>query len=167
MSRGALQCLSFFSAHRISTDAMSTLPAASPSHHVSQMDPALLHGAKPARTSDPTPMVALSVVLRSAARTKNVITSCARAKARRPEAKRVTRYDPAKASRVLPAAMPSDVHTDPAVVTLAMKAPTKIAGHIRVPRRSRAASAMPAAGQTDVAFAWTKASRRPSLAATR
>src|SRR5262249_16041070 len=155
----------FFSAQRISTGAMMTTPTASPSHQVIQIAPALAQGAKPARTSVPTPMVALTRVLTRAASTKKVITSCARANARRPEAKRVTRYVPSTASRVLPTAIPSDVETDPAVVTLARNAPTKIAGHIRVPRMRRAASAMPAAGQTGVALAWTNARRGPGVAA--
>ncbi|MND08194.1 hypothetical protein D3C83_306520 [compost metagenome] len=37
-------------------------PAASPSHHVSQMAPNALHEASPASTSEITPIVALTVV---------------------------------------------------------------------------------------------------------
>jgi len=54
---------------------------------------------------------------------------------------------------VLPAATPSDVATDPAVVTLTRKAPTATAGHTRGPKRRNAASAIPVGGHTAVALA--------------
>ncbi len=66
---------------------------------------------------------------------------------------------------MLPAAIPSDVAAEPAVVMFATKAPMKTAGHSRGPRRRSAARAMPAGGHTAVALACTKASVRPSLAA--
>ena len=61
--------------------------------------------------------------------------------------------------------MPSEVATEPAVVTLTRKAPAATIGHVRVPRTSSTASAMPVGGQTAVALAWTEAKRRPSLPA--
>jgi len=67
---------------------------------------------------------------------------------------------------VLPAAIPIDVATEPAVVRLARKAPANIAGHTRTPKIRYAARAMPVGGQTAVALGFTNANRRPSLAAT-
>src|SRR5437667_10299498 len=61
--------------------------------------------------------------------------------------------------------MPSEVVTEPAVVTLATKAPMKMLGHIRRPSRSNAARAIPVGGHTAVALACTRASFNPSLAA--
>jgi hypothetical protein len=80
-----------FSAHRMRRGANRASPAASPSHHVNQIEGASIHGAKPPRTRELTPTVAATVVLTSPVRTKNLITSWPRSKARRPEAKRVTR----------------------------------------------------------------------------
>jgi len=108
--------------------------------------------------------VALTVVLASAARSVKAPTPRARSKARVPPAKRFTSEAPTTASSVLPAAMPSDVATDPAVVRLARKAPSSTAGEARSPRISSAASAIPAGGQTAVALAWTKARLSPSFA---
>src|SRR5215470_7457980 len=107
------------------------MPAASPSHHVSQIEGAAAHGAKWPTPSEATPTVAATVGLTMAASPTNLTTSWPRAKACRPEAKRVTRYAPVSASSELPVAMPSDVAIEPAVVTFAAKAPTKTAGHIR------------------------------------
>ena len=61
--------------------------------------------------------------------------------------------------------MPSEVATEPAVVTLTRKAPAATAGHMRTPRMSSAARAMPVGGQTAVALAWTEAKSSPSLPA--
>lgn len=79
------------------------------------------------------------------------------AKAWRPSAKRRTSAAPASASAALPAAIPSEVAMDPAVVTLATNAPRKIAGHHRCPPSTSAASAIPVGGQSGVALAWTTA----------
>jgi hypothetical protein len=67
----------------------------------------------------------------------------------------------------LPSAIPSDVATEPAVVTLATNAAEKMAGHIREPRTRKIAIAMPVGGQTALALAWMKARTRPSFAAAR
>jgi len=61
--------------------------------------------------------------------------------------------------------MPSDVQTDPAVVTFTSNAPTKIAGHTRYPYSSIAANAIPVGGHTAVALACSKASVSPSFPA--
>jgi hypothetical protein len=53
---------------------------------------------------------------------------------------------------VLPAAIPRDVPTDPAVVRLTRKAPMKIAGQIQEPRSNNAANAIPVGGHTGVAL---------------
>ena len=55
----------------------------------------------------------------------------------------------------------------PAVVTLAAKAPMKIAGHRRGPPSSTAASARPVGGQIGLALGLIEASRSPSLASTK
>ena len=112
-------------------------------------------------------MEALTVVLNSAAAITNLKMSCARSKAATPPAKRSTSAAPTSASSVLPAAMPSDVSTVPAVLTLTKKAPAKTTGQMPRPSSSTATSAMPAGGHTAVAFAWTLANARPSLPATK
>jgi hypothetical protein len=63
--------------------------------------------------------------------------------------------------------MPIEVATDPAVVTLTRKAPTRIAGQTRKPNSSAAASAIPVGGQTALALAWIDASARPSFPAKK
>ena len=137
--------------------ATTMSPAASPSHHVSQIGPKSAQRALPVSASVVTPRVALTVVLTSPASATNLKMSCARSKAATPPAKRSTRNAPTSASSVLPAAMPSDESTDPAVVRLTAKAPAKIAGQMPRPSSSTAASAMPVGGQTGVAFACTMA----------
>ena len=67
---------------------------------------------------------------------------------------------------MLPPAIPSDVQTDPAVVTFTRNAPRNSAGQTRYPSSSAAARAMPVGGHTGEALAWTKASASPSFPAT-
>jgi hypothetical protein len=116
------------------------------------MGPKLAHRANPPRARLATPIVALTRAPGTTA-TANAKMSCARSKANRPWAKRLTSQAPKSPSRVLPAATPSDVATDPAVVTLTRKAPTATAGHTRGPKRRNAASAIPVGGHTAVALA--------------
>ena len=142
------------------------MPAASPSHHVSQIPPYCDSAAYPARVRLVTPMVALTVVLTSAASPAKAKMSRARSNAAAPRAYRVTRSDPATASSVLPAAMPRDVAAEPAVVMLTANAAAKMAGHTPRPRTSMAARAIPAGGHTGVALAWTEAKCSPTLPAT-
>src|SRR5262247_972947 len=99
----------------------------SPSHHVSQIAPKRAQLAYPVKARLRTPTVALTVVATPPA-------SAANAKKLR------ARRTPTTASSVLPAAMPSDEATDPAVVTFTRNAPRKIAGHAEYPYSSRAAS---------------------------
>ena len=87
--------------------------------------------------------------------------------ARGPLANRLTRYAATTPSSVFPAAMPIEVASDPAVVRLTKKAPTKTAGQTRTPSSRNAARAIPVGGQTVVALTCTNASRRPSLPATK
>ena len=105
----------------------------------------------------------LSVPASTAKRRK----SGARSKARAPSAYRSTRAAPTTASSVFPAAMPSELAIDPAVVMLTRNAPMKIAGHTRTPNSSTAASAIPVGGQTGEALACTKAKCSPSLPARK
>ena len=60
--------------------------------------------------------------------------------------------------------MASDVATDPAVVTLAANAATRIAGQTCGPRRRSAANASPVGGQIGEAFGLIEASISPALA---
>jgi hypothetical protein len=102
-------------------------------------------------------MVALTAVLATAASRTNRKMSRGRSNTCAPPAKRVTRRAPTTASRVLPKAIASEVAMEPAVVTLMTNAPMKMTGQSRGPRSSRAASAMPAGGQTGVALACREA----------
>ena len=63
--------------------------------------------------------------------------------------------------------MTADVSSVPAVVALAAKAPTKIAGQIRKPASNTAASARPVGGQIGLALGLIEANRSPSLASTK
>jgi hypothetical protein len=99
-----------------------------------------------------TPIVALATAPGTTA-TVNMKMSRVRSKAYRPWAKRLTSQVLKSPSSVLPAAMPIEVATDPAVVTLTRNAPRATAGHTRVPNRRKAASAIPLGGHTAVALA--------------
>ena len=77
------------------------------------------------------------------------------------------RYVATTASNVLPTAIPTEESTSPEVVRFTAKAPMKIPGHNAIPNRRRAAMARPVGGHTAVALAFTNASRRPSLPATK
>src|SRR6266508_5211547 len=142
-------------------------PMASPSHHVNQAEAKSLDWMKLPMDRLVTPIVALTTVLSVAARRANFKISWARSKALRPLANRLRKRAPTNPSSVLPVAMPSDVATEPAVVTFAKKAPRKIAGQTREPSNTKAASAMPVPGHTELALGYTNASFSPSLAATK
>src|SRR5262245_66671116 len=114
-----------------------------------------------------TPIVALKVVEKSPASTTNLKTSGARSKARRPFANSLTRSAPTRPSRVLHTAKPTEVKTEPAVVTFTRKAATNTAGQTRGPSSRNAARAMPVGGHTGEALAWTTARLRPNLPATK
>src|SRR6266550_666595 len=144
------------------TGATTIAPTASPSHHVNQMRPYSGHGANPAHDKLVTPTVALIAVLAKAARTTNRARPLPRCNAERPPANRFTRYAPVSTSSVLPAAIATDVKSDPAVVSFTRSAPRKMPRHARGPKIRMAASAMPVGGQTAVALAFTNASARPS-----
>jgi len=101
----------------------------SPSHHVSQIWPNRVQPACPASARLATPTVALTAVATPPASAANTKNPRALANTSRPPAQRFTSQTPASASRVLPAAMPRDEVTDPAVVTFTTNAPTKTAGH--------------------------------------
>src|SRR5215467_759772 len=61
--------------------------------------------------------------------------------------------------------MPSDVRMEPAVVRFTKKAPAKIAGQKRSPKRSRVTMAIPVGGQKGLALGCTVAKRKLSFAA--
>ena len=110
--------------------------------------------------------MAATVAPAMAASTKRNV-SPARSKAWTPPAKRRIASAASKASRVFPAAMPSEVSAVPAVVRLTRKAATNTLGHRPAPPTSSAASAMPLAGHTALALVLPKASESPSLPATK
>src|SRR6185295_5835266 len=110
--------------------------------------------ANPARERLVTPKVALTVVLKSPARAAKQNTSAGRSKARAPLAKRFTSQAPQRPSRVLPIAMPTEVQTDPAVVTLTRKAPARMAGQVRRPKSRKATRLIPVGGHPVVALSW-------------
>ena len=76
-------------------------------------------------------MVALIAVLSSPAKTTRETTSLTRSRDGRNPATRDNRKAPTSASSVFPVAIARSLSTGPAVVMLARKAPTQIAGHIR------------------------------------
>src|SRR5262245_46966251 len=139
-------------AHKTRAGVMTSAPARSPSHHVSQIGPKFDHSARPADATLATPMVGLKVVattLMSAKRT----TPTGVAKVSQPPDQRLTSQAPASASSMLPTPIAVAVVIVPAVVALAANAPSRIAGATRYPRNSIAASASPVGGQIGVALA--------------
>src|SRR5439155_18063706 len=72
---------------------------------------------------------------------------------------------PTSASAVLPAAIAQATPTETPLVAFEMSAPTAMAGQSCGPRRSSAAIAIPAGGQTGVITPWATDSLRPNLAA--
>src|SRR5205823_14774797 len=81
-------------AHSTSAGATTRSPTASPSHQVHQIAPYSAQRANPVKASVVTPTVAPTVVLTMPASTVKANTSCGRSNARRPRAKRLTRYAP-------------------------------------------------------------------------
>src|SRR5688572_22062398 len=112
---------------------MIRIPAASPSHHVSQMEKYCSSEAKPPHVRVVTPIVALTVGLSNPARIANLKTSGGDSKARRPCANLWTNHAPTKPSSVLPTAMLPAVNHVPDVVTFTQKAPIRIVGHAEKP----------------------------------
>src|SRR5260370_4380557 len=84
----------------------------------------------------------------------------------RPLAKRITRKEAMTASKVLPVEIPIEVRTEPTVVMLTRKAPTRIDGQKRRPRATSVAIAIPVGGHTGEALGWIEASRRLNFPAT-
>jgi hypothetical protein len=142
-------------------------PAASPSHHVTQIGENFAQAAKPATHNVVTPMLALMTVAGPTQTSANFATCAGVPKVLAPPDQRPIRKPPTTASSVLPAAMTAEVSSVPAVVALAAKAPAKIAGQTRKPPSKTAASAMPVGAQIGLALGLTEASVRPSLAKTK
>ena len=89
-----------------------------------------------------------------------------RSNAWRPAANSSTKRAIITASRVLPAAMPSEVATEPAVLRFTTNAPMVTDGQTHAPQSSSEASAMPVGGHTGLALACTEVKSSPSLPAT-
>ena len=123
----------------------------SPSHHSRQKNPNRCAGISPPRRRLVFPIVALTVVLRTAAQTTSTNTSLTRSSDGR-KSKRARRAAPVRASRVLPTVMPSVVSTDTSVVPLARSAPRATPGQNRYPQMTSAPRAIPVGGQTAVTF---------------
>ena len=109
-------------------------------------------------------MLALIVVLTTAARPTSPSTSPTRPSlGSKPMARRRSQA-PARASRVLPAATPAAVTSGSAAMAFAARAPAKIPGHAQYPSRSTAARATPVGGHTGVTCSVRNAMLSPSSA---
>ena len=97
------------------------------------------------------PIVAATVVLRTAAQTTSATTSLTRSSDGL-KSKRESRAAPASASSVLPMVMPRVVNTGTSVVPLASSAPSATPGQNRYPQITSAPRAIPVGGQTAVTF---------------
>src|SRR5260370_1309006 len=111
--------------------ATTSARTAAPNPHVIQIDPKSAQRANPPTDRVVTPVVALTMVLNTAASSASLNVSRARLKAWRPFANRLTKYAPTRPSSVFPTLMPIDVAIDPAVVRFTKKALTRMAGHTR------------------------------------
>jgi hypothetical protein len=109
--------------------------------------------------------VALTVVLTAPARNARAMTSRTRSRDGRKSATRRNRNAPTSASPVLPAVIPSTVYQGTPVSTLPRSAPRAMAGHIRYPQKTVAASAIPVGGQTALMLSFVYARLSPSFAA--
>src|SRR6266511_3766809 len=148
------------------TGVITSAPARSPSHQVSQIEPKFGRSAQPASVRLPTPIVALNAVGKKLMNEKRA-TPAGFVKVSRPPDQRLTSQAPVSPSSMLPAPIAADVASEPAVVALAAKAAIRIAGAIRYPRSSTAANASPVAGQIGVALGLIEASAKPALARTK
>src|SRR5262245_17798658 len=133
-------------AHNTMTGVITSAPARSPSHQVSQIEPKCGDSAKPASERLPTPIVGLSMV-KTKLRNENRATPAGVANVFRPPAQCPISQAPTTASSILPRPMAAEVAVDPVVVKLTANAASRIAGAIRYPRSSTAASASPVGGQ--------------------
>ncbi len=114
-----------------------------------------------------TPITALTTLLNNGDNTTKRKIVCGLSKHLRPLAKRLTRYTPRTASRVLPAAMARELGTVPAVSRLVRKAPARMAGQYRNPNTSKAENAIPLGAHTVEMLGLLIASAKPSFPATR
>ena len=153
-------------AHSTIAGVTTRAPAVSPSHQVTQISAKSSQRARPATVSVTTPTEALITVAGPTQTSANFATRAGVVKVCAPPDHCMIRKPPASASIVLPSAIKADVANVPAVVALAANAPTRIAGHIRRPPNSTAASAMPVGGQIGLALGLTEANCKPSLART-
>src|SRR5262249_31162691 len=166
MTSGPRNASGVLLAHKTRTGVMTSAPARSPSHHVSQIAPKFDHWAKPANAKLTTPMVGLNVVARRLM-SVNGTTWSGLTKVSRPPDQRLTSQAPLSASSMLPTLITAEVVIVPAVVTLAANAPSRIAGATRYPRSNTAASASPVAGQIGVALALVEARKKPIFASAK
>src|SRR5262249_19024624 len=145
---------------RIRGGATNKAPLASPNHHVNQMEKYRVHWEGSASDKQITPQVALTAVLRSAARRVNLKTSVGRSKTAAPLANRLMNQTATRASSVFPRAIPRDVVSAVGLraavsrnfIRFTMKAPRKTPGQRRYPRISSAERLMPVGGHTAVAL---------------
>src|ERR1043166_5191785 len=124
-SRLALKSRRGWVAQITSSGAITRSPAMSPSHQVNHTNQYCSQRAKPPKHKLVTPRQALTAVLNTPASKTNLKMFRARSKTSRPLANRLTSQAPSAASKVLPAAMPSDVAVEPWVVMLTRTAPKK------------------------------------------
>src|SRR5262249_54019036 len=150
--RERLQLTAWSNTQRTIAGVTIRAPAASPSHQVIQISLYRSQSAYPPRVRVVTPNVALTVVLRRAARSTNANVSRWCEKTFLPFANWLTRNAPKSPSNVFPVAMLREVATEPAVVKLTTNAPRKIAGHTPKPSKRKAARLIPVGGHTGVAL---------------
>src|SRR3954468_24342841 len=100
----------------------------SPSHQFAHIPAKWLHGAMPAKHRLSAPSVALMGTAKHPERNAKRKIFCERSNARHPPAILQTSQVAVSASRVLPAAMPSEGVMCPLVVILTRNEPTVIAG---------------------------------------
>ena len=122
---------------------------------------------KPPSHSDDTPIVALISAAGPMLMRANFATLGVVSKVRVPAHHLSISMPPTAASRVLPMAIASEVASEPAVVTFAIRAPAHTAGNTRWPNSSTMARANPVGGQTAVALGLYDASWSPNLASRK
>ena len=139
-------------------------PIASPTHHARQVSSALDAPTTPPRRRLDTPTVALIPVLTTAASPMSTSTSRTRPTEGYPPVSRFIAQAPARASSVLPSAIPHATAAGAPMPTLVTSAPIATPGHSRYPKRRIATSEIPLAGQTSVAKPLTASMRNPRRA---
>src|SRR6266581_773642 len=172
VAAAAANVISNFSCHRSSrssawnvtiTGTTMSTPIPSPSHQTSHAGPNFNHGFTLVKYKVVTPAVAATLVLTTAPNMTSMRTSRTRPSDFWNPGRRRSKNAANKALEVFPAAIAIAAPWGMGVKKFTRNAALAMAGHIPYPHTSKAASAIPAGGQTGDTFPYVKGAASPSL----